>query len=341
MASWSHFLPGHGAVNPDQSSDRRNCFRATAATTTSSSTSSLGVVIPIPGKFEHSLDSGLLRQLSSNSLQDMSQNQSDSSIGSYQPVETTIPRRNLTEAFEELYIEPPAESAVTPAVKGSDSQGIDGVKLTTNMISPTGVADLQMDRPELSADTTPERGNLMTPRRDESKEANSESDQTPYFFLYPDLKRDLSQPLVNRVSFYGVLHDINKEATAMASNDDSGYNRNPEDMLEDYDPLVVAVNGLPQIALPASTSMSKVALVDEERWLLEAIDTRGFDESRFVQACPPTFPQAMGERDYENPLASLSNASRTQLWKPSRSWWEAKSGKNPWIEPKSHNKRWR
>lgn len=33
--------------------------------------------------------------------------------------------------------------------------------------------------------------------------------------------------------------------------------------------------------------------------------------------------------------------SRTQLWKPSRSWWEAKSGKNPWIEPNSHNKRWR
>jgi len=75
--------------------------------------------------------------------------------------------------------------------------------------------------------------------------------------------------------------------------------------------------------------------------LLTAIDARGKDESRPNQACPATFLQAMGEREYENPLASLSNGSRTQLWKPSRSWWEAKSGKNPWIEPKSHNKRWR
>jgi hypothetical protein len=337
MASWSHFLAGHDAVNPDQSLDQRNRFRSSAATTTTSPTS---FVIPIPERFEHSIESVLLRRLSSNS-QDMSQIQSDSSLESYQAAETTIPRRNLTEAFEELYIEPSTVSAVTPAVKGSDSQGINGGKLTTNMISPTGVADLPMERLEMSADTTPERSNLMTPRRDESKEANSESGQIPHFSLHPVLKRDLSQTLVNRVSFYGVLHDINKEATAMASNDDSGYNRNPEDMLEEYDALVVAVNGFPQNPLPASSSMSQAALIDEERWLLEAIDARGFDESRSIQACPPTFLQAMGERDYENPLASLSNGSRTQLWKPSRSWWEAKSGKNPWIEPKSHNKRWR
>ena len=338
MASWSHLLARHGAVNPDQSLDQRNYFRSSAATTTTSSTS---FQIPIPEQFEHSLDSVLLRRLSSNS-QDMSQDQSDCSLESYQAAETTIPRRNLTEAFEDLYIEPPAEAAVTPAVKGSDNQGMNGGKLTTNMISPTGVADLPMERPEMSGDTTPERCNLMTPRRDESSmEANSESDQIPHFFLHPVLKRELSQALVNRVSFYGVLHDINKEATAMASNDDSGYNRNPEDMLEEFDAIVIAVNGFPQKPVPASTSMSQVALIDEERWLLEAIDARGFDESRSIQACPPTFLQAMGERDYENPLASLSNGSRTQLWKPSRSWWEAKSGKNPWIEPKSHNKRWR
>ena len=97
----------------------------------------------------------------------------------------------------------------------------------------------------------------------------------------------------------------------------------------------------PKDPLPAASATIKVALVDEERWLLDAIDARLPDESRSVKACPPTFLQAMGERDYENPLASLSNGSRTQLWKPSRSWWEAKSGKNPWIEPKSHNKRWR
>jgi hypothetical protein len=93
--------------------------------------------------------------------------------------------------------------------------------------------------------------------------------------------------------------------------------------------------------LQPRTSLIQAAVIDEERWLLETIDSRGMDESRAIKACPPTFLQAMGEREYENPLTSLSNGSRTQLWKPSRSWWEAKSGKNPWIEPTSHNKRWR
>jgi hypothetical protein len=105
--------------------------------------------------------------------------------------------------------------------------------------------------------------------------------------------------------------------------------------------LVMAVNGHPQTPLPPTSSMIKVALIDEEKWILDAIHARCSDETRSIQACPPTFLQAMGEREYENPLTSLANGSRTQLWKPSRSWWEAKSGKNPWIEPKNHNKRWR
>jgi hypothetical protein len=48
----------------------------------------------------------------------------------------------------------------------------------------------------------------------------------------------------------------------------------------------------------------------------------------------------IGSAHSENSLSVVS-AMRTQLWKPSRSWWEAKSGKNPWIEPSLHNKRWR
>eukprot|EP00536_Pseudo-nitzschia_multiseries_P017722 jgi/Psemu1/293170/fgenesh1_pg.1755_\ len=127
----------------------------------------------------------------------------------------------------------------------------------------------------------------------------------------------------------------------MASNDDSGYNRNPDEVNEKYDPLIMAINGNSRSEFTGSTSMISIALIDEEEWLLEAINTRNPDEIRSIKACPPTFLQAMGERDYENPLTSLSNGSRTQLWKPSRSWWEAKSGKNPWIEPNSHNKRWR
>ena len=101
---------------------------------------------------------------------------------------------------------------------------------------------------------------------------------------------------------------------------------------EIYSPLVAAVNGQPTI--PRMESMTETAVIDEERWILQAIEARG--EEKSSAACPPTFLQAMGEREYER-----IETNRTQLWKPSRSWWEAKSGKNPWIEPKSHNKRWR
>jgi hypothetical protein len=176
------------------------------------------------------------------------------------------------------------------------------------MISPTGVADLITNAP-------------MKPI-------------LPQFDLHPDLQRELSQALVNRVSFYSVIHDINKEALAMAENDSLV---SKED--ESESALVVAVNGESSCATTKRFDVD-VAVIDEETWLLSTIATRSC-EGRPVAACPPTFLQAMGEKEYENPVASLSNGSRTQLWKPSRSWWEAKSGKNPWIEPSSHNKRWR
>ena len=344
MASWSHFLPGHIPVNPGQPQDRRQCFRSDSASSSpTASTTSLGV--NIPGKFDPSRDPVLLRSLSSSSLQDMSRDPSDSAIACHPPdaaleasENSQIPRRNLTEAFEELYIEPSSDAS-TPAVKQLGEQNLDSK--TTSMISPTGVAELGMETLDSSL-TTPDQSSVRgTTSRVESRDEDDSRESAYHFFLHSDLTRDLSQALVNRVSFYGVIHDINKEASAMASNDESGYNRTPDEQQEQYDPLVVAVNGYPEVPLPEPSSMTKVALIDEEKWLLEAIDARGSDESRPVKACPPTFLQAMGERDYENPLASLSNGSRTQLWKPSRSWWEAKSGKNPWIEPKSHNKRWR
>lgn len=130
----------------------------------------------------------------------------------------------------------------------------------------------------------------------------------------------------------------------MAAMDDSGYNRTADEGTEDHDPLLFAVRGSSKQAIKGGTSsMVSCALIDEEQWLLDTIESRSLDETRAAvnAACPPTFLQAMGERDYENPIQSLSTGSRTQLWKPSRSWWEAKSGKNPWIEPVCHNKRWR
>ena len=107
------------------------------------------------------------------------------------------------------------------------------------------------------------------------------------------------------MSFYGIIHDINKEAASMAQAD-------------------------------SSESQEGVAVVDEEEWLLKLIHSQR-EQSETQRACPPTFLKAMGEEEYDFGFSK----SKTQLWKPSRSWWEAKSGKNPWIEPASHNKRWR
>lgn len=326
MDSWSHFVADRDLDRAEQSSND-SCFRRVPTNT---------AITAQQDKFEPSIDAAILRTLSSSPLQGMSRNPSDTSVGcirvqnsfdaAFRATETSaIPRRNLTEAFEELYIEPPPE-ADTPLVKQTKE---------ATMISPTGVTELDHDLTNDSSETPHIQSNFVTPDKTAVKMA------LPHFELHQELQRDLSDALVDRVSFYAVIHDINKEATAMASNDESGYQRNPEGLQEEYDPLVVAVNGYPREPLVTADSTVDFALIDEERWLLGAIDSRSGDESRSIKACPPTFLQAMGERDYENPLTSLSNGSRTQLWKPSRSWWEAKSGKNPWIEPKSHNKRWR
>lgn len=333
MSTWSHFLVGSAIVPADEENDSRsNCYQSV----TSKSSHSV-----LPEGFDPSIDPTIIHTLSSSPLQGMSRNPSEQTIEclpgkesldeSFRATETNaIPRRNLTEAFEELYVEP-ADTIETPLVKQTTNK-----ETNTNMISPTGVDEIDAELARVpTSEPIPMKANLVTPDKSEPLLA------LPRFDLHNDLKRELSDALVDRVSFYAVIHDINKEATAMASNDDAGYQRNPEDLHEQYDPLVVAVNGQPKEKFPASNDTFKFAIVDEERWLLDAIDSRNSDETRAVNACPPTFLQAMGEREYENPLASLSNGSRTQLWKPSRSWWEAKSGKNPWIEPKSHNKRWR
>jgi len=335
-----------------------------------------------------------------------------------------IPRRNLSEAFENLYVSTPLDDSNddpnnTAATPGSTNPTADPVMMkqtdhhqttldngtaqiianssskqqrvvSTNLISPTGVADLHAVQSASAADPTstkqaatvakeststatqvpittdglrqqPQPAATSADVPDSGTENGSVPSMTttiPLFSLHTDLKRDLSQALVNRVSFFAVIHDINKEATAMAANDDSGLivrANNGEDaaLTEQSSPLVEAVNGPALTAtingtdpnsnglVMVDSDMLQVAMIDEEKWLLSAIEARGDDECRPIQACPPTFSQAMGEREYENPLTSLSSGSRTQLWKPSRSWWEAKSGKNPWIEPKSHNKRWR
>ena len=341
VASWSHFVGSSTNLMNRTSSGSHQTDSTLRALTRSASETSSGSSASVHDSTNNSLGGiALLRSLPtdpSGVASDMdgfapSAATVGSTLNSLDPV--PIPRRNLSEAFEELYIAPPTAADGTPAVKHQHEEN----KVSTNMISPTGVADLRMMQSNLStSDATTVMPNISSAEGDH----DGPSTPLPYFHLHKDLQRDLSHALINRVSFYGIIHDINKEASTMAANDDSGLNRAPEEAAEECSPLVEAVKGPSENHPDITEGMIQAALIDEERWLLSAIETRGDDEIHPMLACPPTFLQAMGEREYENPLTSLSSGSRTQLWKPSRSWWEAKSGKNPWIEPKSHNKRWR
>jgi hypothetical protein len=96
---------------------------------------------------------------------------------------------------------------------------------------------------------------------------------------------------------------------------------------------------------PSKTSSPSLgaALLDEEWWIMSAIASRTTDEVLINQSTKllPTFHEAIGEKDCVASETTAGGTSRTQLWKPGRSWWEAKSGKNPWVEPVVHNNRWR
>ena len=254
-----------------------------------------------------------------------------------------IPRRNLSEAFEELYVSTPLvtdqrhqadnTAATTPAMKqqtnGSTADPSQEQKvLSSNLISPTGVVDLHYtDTSTSSGDNKTTINTKKSAFVDAMPLAMADPiDSTiakttlPPFQLHADLQMSLSQAVINRVSFYHVIHDSNKEATTMAANDDSGLDRaSPgEDLNEDCSPLVESVKGPSSSPPVLNSDIFKLALIDEERWLLSAIKLRGNDENRSIQSCPPTFLQAMGEREYENPLTALSSGSRTQLWKPGR-----------------------
>jgi hypothetical protein len=231
----------------------------------------------------------------------------DSMISTSEETVTAPPsRRNLTEAFEELFDD--KEDAVTGSML-SPRAATPKSDNTDCLISPTGVAELPV------------------------------VESWPGLDLHPILQKELSQALVDRVSFYAIIHDINKECTAMAANDPVQTKSSHTTPIQSP-ALVAAVKGLPmeETSPSENDTVAKSVCIDEEQWLLSTIATRSSQE---IRSCPETFSQAMGEKEYENPVSSIAGGSRTQLWKPSRSWWEAKSGKNPWIEPTSHNKRWR
>mmetsp|Transcript_3042 Transcript_3042/g.4293 ORF Transcript_3042/g.4293 Transcript_3042/m.4293 type:complete len:922 (+) Transcript_3042:715-3480(+) len=173
--------------------------------------------------------------------------------------------------------------------------------------------------------------------------------EIPRFTMTQELQRNLPQPVVDRCSIYSVIHGVNGEVKDMASQD---QNCNTEEPKDEGSALVREVVGPTKSAPRQEVKKKNLAVLDEEKFLLAAIVSRDDDEM-MNRACPASFAEATGEIDAmtvndvgyqgnhsENPLSVVAN-SRTQLWKPSRSWWEARSGKNPWIEPNLHNKRWR
>jgi hypothetical protein len=247
------------------------------------------------------------------------------------------PRRNLTKAFDALCI------SSDETVKEEKSDVYDE-KVSSTMLSPVSVLINATASPDLLASPIlqnsshdKEISNCETPNASEALSSNDPLELD----LHPDLRLKLTPFTVRRVASYSIIHDINKEALVMAAYDPlNGGGGSHESSAESLSPLVAAGLGQP---LPEAgfvdASVVHAAVIDEEKWLLSSISSRSSHETAAYTStqCPATFLQAMGEKEYD-----LSSAStRTQLWKPSRSWWEAKSGKNPWIEPASHNKRWR
>eukprot|EP00804_Cyclotella_cryptica_P023251 CCRYP_000429-RA/>CCRYP_000429-RA protein AED:0.26 eAED:0.26 QI:578/1/1/1/1/1/3/520/896 len=155
----------------------------------------------------------------------------------------------------------------------------------------------------------------------------------PPFQLEPALSGSLSPGLIARVSFYSVVRDINKEAADCLATDPLGREVVAEDGRVHVHPSPDEESK--SILLGNASFHFSNALLDEEWFLLSAIASRSQDEvDSNLDSLFPTFAEAMGE-------AKEESGSRTQLWKPGRSWWEAKSGKNPWVEPVVHNNRWR
>mmetsp|Transcript_33428 Transcript_33428/g.38915 ORF Transcript_33428/g.38915 Transcript_33428/m.38915 type:complete len:833 (+) Transcript_33428:334-2832(+) len=253
------------------------------------------------------------------------------------------PIKDLLGAFNQMSEDKPKN--VGKSIKVS-KDSCEGSMKNSYGCSPSGVENFIEDPSSTSRDEE-----FDNKSQDEIKSVKSQSQyinkqglrlQFPKYELHAKLKLDLSQPVIDRCSFYSVIHGVNKAVQEMAAEDQNG---NFEETKDEESALVLAVNGPAKVFSKREGPQVELAVLDEEKFLLAAIESRKEDEI-LIRACPATFAEAIGEEDLvpnshsENPLSVLSS-SRTQLWKPSRSWWEAKSGKNPWIEPNLHNKRWR
>jgi hypothetical protein len=163
-----------------------------------------------------------------------------------------------------------------------------------------------------------------------SSSSNSSCSSQPLlveFRLHPKLQKNMSNGLVQRVSFYSIIHDINKETTTAGAD------------IVTYSSNIGSYNN--------SKTTTTTALIDEEQWLLDVIAIDSSSSSRNLNFEKKTNTSTTTDCSmviYKNndPTAATSSSHRrkTRLWKPQYSWWKAKSGYNAYLEPKYHNKRW-
>ena len=164
----------------------------------------------------------------------------------------------------------------------------------------------------------------------------------PQFQLHDSLRGTLSQGIINRVSFYSILRDINQEVLDNFDTGGGGNQIQPNQEEEQNSILILSCNdddesnNEPLFNIDESTTRQQGILIDEEWWLISVIASRTPESIKNQSTEQPTFFEAMGEGDNDD-----DSPSKTKLWKPSQSWWDAKSGKNPWVEPVVHDNRWR
>jgi hypothetical protein len=277
------------------------------------------------------------------------------------------PRRNLTQAFEALCLtvsssSPNDDDEMANKEETSEHQrraggtGVYESSSSSSLLSPTGVADehqqaalLLLEPSRTKPASLPQQQQQPPPVVVDPDDATA-GGRVPTIALVEDLQRDLTDACVLRVSLYSIVHDINKEAAALATLDPllaaAGSSLLPDiacPLLQAFSNQSRGVGPLPAASAAFADNEQHHAVIDEEKWLLAevqkhhaAAETSSFDHHP-DSSCPATFRQAMGEKEYDLPPHLVG---RTQLWKPSRSWWEAKSGKNPWIQPSLHNQRW-
>jgi hypothetical protein len=149
------------------------------------------------------------------------------------------------------------------------------------------------------------------------------------FRLHPKLQKNMSNGLVQRVSFYSIIHRINKEITTVGAD------------IMTYPSNIASYNNNNN-----NNKTTTTALIDAEQWLLEVIAIDSSSSSRNLnfekKTTTTTTDSSMVIYKNNDPMAVTSSSYRrkTRLWKPQYSWWRAKSGYNASLEPKYHNKRW-